>query len=132
MAHSTAPTGTASSVSKLTDPKGQAFDVPNQMLQDSVIRTETVGNAYQEDKAMLQQLQETTTALQRNTTVQDNLALFCEQAEPISHKTDKLEAWKVQFDTAQEKCFKESEKKIEKCFERQEESIDKKFKVQYA
>eukprot|EP00957_Ditylum_brightwellii_P120384 9185477-Ditylum_brightwellii.AAC.1 len=33
-AHSTVPTGTASSVSGLPDPKGQALDVPNQTLQD--------------------------------------------------------------------------------------------------
>eukprot|EP00957_Ditylum_brightwellii_P039036 2950209-Ditylum_brightwellii.AAC.1 len=40
-AHSTAPTGTASSVSGLTDPKGQAYDIPNQTLQDIIIHTET-------------------------------------------------------------------------------------------
>eukprot|EP00957_Ditylum_brightwellii_P150169 11435542-Ditylum_brightwellii.AAC.1 len=86
---STAPTGTASSVSGLTDPK------------------ETEEKAYQEDKAMLQQLQETTTALQHDTTVQDNLALFCKTNRVHLTKTDKLEAWK---------------------FERQEESTDDKFK----
>eukprot|EP00957_Ditylum_brightwellii_P072362 5499540-Ditylum_brightwellii.AAC.1 len=74
MAHSTTPTGTASSVSGLTDPK------------------ETVEKAYQEDRVTLQQLQETMTALQHNTTVQDNLALLCEQTESISQKTDELEA----------------------------------------
>eukprot|EP00957_Ditylum_brightwellii_P182131 13876637-Ditylum_brightwellii.AAC.1 len=56
-AHSTAPTGTASSVSGLTDPKGRASDVTNQMLQDIAIHTEIVEKAYQEDKATLQQLQ---------------------------------------------------------------------------
>eukprot|EP00957_Ditylum_brightwellii_P154809 11781774-Ditylum_brightwellii.AAC.1 len=101
---------------------------PHQTLKDIVTCTETVEKAYQEDKAMLQQLYETSSALQNDTTVQDNFALLCEQTESISKKTDKLEAWTAQFDAAQEKHFKESEKKIKKRFEYQEESIDGKFK----
>eukprot|EP00957_Ditylum_brightwellii_P001911 146952-Ditylum_brightwellii.AAC.1 len=124
----TAPTGTSSSVSSLTDPKGQTSDVLNQTLQDIVICTETVENAYQEDKAVLKQLQETMTAPQHNTTVQDNIALLCKQSESITQKTNKLEAWKVQFNAAKEKHFKELEKKMKKQFECQEENTDRKFK----
>eukprot|EP00957_Ditylum_brightwellii_P036185 2741049-Ditylum_brightwellii.AAC.1 len=104
-AHSTAPTGTASLVSGLTDPNGQESEIPNQTLQDIVIHTETGGKAYQEGKARLQQLQETTTTLQHDTTVQYNIALLCKQTKSISHKTNNLEAWKVQFDVAQEKML---------------------------
>eukprot|EP00957_Ditylum_brightwellii_P211967 15366815-Ditylum_brightwellii.AAC.2 len=81
------------------------------MLQDIVICTETVEKSYQEDEATLQQLQETTAVLQHDITVQDNLALLCEQTESISQKTNKLEAWKVQFDATQEKRFKELKKR---------------------
>eukprot|EP00957_Ditylum_brightwellii_P118049 9002957-Ditylum_brightwellii.AAC.1 len=62
------------------------------MIRDIVIHTETVEKAYKEDKAMLQQLQETTAALQHDTAVQDNTALLCEQTKSISQKTNKLEA----------------------------------------
>eukprot|EP00957_Ditylum_brightwellii_P060456 4590758-Ditylum_brightwellii.AAC.1 len=99
------------------------------MLQDINTHTKTVEKAYQEDKATLQQLHETTTALQNNTTVQDNLILPCEQTESISQETDKLDAWKAQFDAAQEKHFKELVKKMKKRFKHQEENIDRNSKI---
>eukprot|EP00957_Ditylum_brightwellii_P097179 7400951-Ditylum_brightwellii.AAC.1 len=100
----------------------------SQALQDIVKCTETVKNEYKKDKASLQELVETTSAIQNDTTVQDNLALFHEQTASISQKTDELEAWKKQFNAEQEQCYKESEKKMKKRFEKQEERIDEKFK----
>eukprot|EP00957_Ditylum_brightwellii_P068301 5185379-Ditylum_brightwellii.AAC.1 len=84
------------------------------MFQDIVKCTETVENEYKKDKASLQELKETTSAIQNDTTVQDNLALLREQTASISKKTDELEAWKKQFDEAQEQRFKESKKKMKK------------------
>eukprot|EP00957_Ditylum_brightwellii_P146911 11184930-Ditylum_brightwellii.AAC.1 len=74
----------------------------SQALQDIVKRTETVENKYKKDKASLKELVETTSAMQNNTTVHNNLALLQEQTASISKKTDELEAWKQQFNAAQE------------------------------
>eukprot|EP00957_Ditylum_brightwellii_P176203 13417126-Ditylum_brightwellii.AAC.1 len=103
------------------------YKVTYQALQDILKRIETVENEYKKDKVSLKELVETTSAMQNNTTVHNNLALLCEQTASISKKSDELEAWKQQFDAAQER-FKESEKKMKKWFEKQEESIDEKFK----
>eukprot|EP00957_Ditylum_brightwellii_P198444 15123407-Ditylum_brightwellii.AAC.1 len=97
-------------------------------LIDIFQHTEAVKQAYQNEKVYLQQLHNTTLALQKDTTVQDNLAMLCKQNDAISKKTDELEAWKKQFDIAQENCFKESEKKMKKQFKKWEERINEKFK----
>ena len=59
--------------------------------------------------------------------LEDDLAQLCEQSEQIAAKTEEFEDWKQQFDEAQDRRFKESEKKMEKRFEKQEEKIDEKF-----
>eukprot|EP00957_Ditylum_brightwellii_P031043 2352480-Ditylum_brightwellii.AAC.1 len=75
-----------SSVSGLTESAMKDSAISNQMLQDIVKRTETVKQAYQNDKASLQKLQDKTSALQKDTTVQDNLAILCKQIDAITKK----------------------------------------------
>eukprot|EP00957_Ditylum_brightwellii_P055008 4169793-Ditylum_brightwellii.AAC.1 len=117
----TTANATVSSISGLTAQT-------NQTLQHIFQRTKAVKKAYQNEKASLQQLQDITLALQKDTTVQENLAMVCKQTNAISKKTDELEAWKKQFDVAQEKHFKDMEKKMKKLFEKQEEHINENFK----
>eukprot|EP00957_Ditylum_brightwellii_P082004 6235727-Ditylum_brightwellii.AAC.1 len=86
----------------------------SQALQDTMKCTETVKNEYKKVKASLQELMETTSAIQNNTTVHNNLALLQEQTTSISKNPNELEAWKQQFNAAQEQRVKESEKKMKK------------------
>eukprot|EP00957_Ditylum_brightwellii_P102267 7795486-Ditylum_brightwellii.AAC.1 len=68
----TTANATVSSVSGLTAST-------NQTLQDIFQQTKAVKIAYQNKKVSLQQMHNTTMALQTDTTTQDNLAMLCKQ-----------------------------------------------------
>eukprot|EP00957_Ditylum_brightwellii_P128337 9788495-Ditylum_brightwellii.AAC.1 len=55
----------------------------NQTLQDILQQTEVVEIAFQNKNTSLQQLHDTTTALQTDNTVQDNMAKLCKQTNAI-------------------------------------------------